>query len=111
MADQPDYYDRLLHDVLTAVVEAGAVNALCLAICVLNNSGSLVDTPKQRRELADHCRSEILKASATRAKRGEAGGPLPWPLDAVVGYQRPYTAELMTVRGPEFPTLISTCPK
>ena len=44
------------------------------------------------------------KAMVTVLHEADWDAWLTCPLDAVVGYQRPYPAELMTVRGPEFPT-------
>lgn len=44
------------------------------------------------------------KAMVTVLHEADWDGWLSCPLDEVVGYQRPYPAALMTVRGPVFPT-------
>lgn len=44
------------------------------------------------------------KAMITILHEADWEGWLTCPLDAVVSFQRPYPAERMTVRGPEFPT-------
>ena len=91
------YRTKVMHGVMSAVVDAGAIEGsggglinldialegICDAIAAIENASGVSTNARQRRETADICRTRIIRTGSALAKSEDEGQPLPWRFETI----------------------------